>query len=83
VRPQPVPYAFGVPRYLFGTAARSLLSFIRSGWRRDGDPEKIFTSELPLWDLAGFIYGKYFLRTSKPAAAPAPAPAAASGSASV
>ncbi|MEP6915407.1 MAG: glycosyltransferase [Acidobacteriota bacterium] len=72
VRPQPVAYAFGVPRYMFGMAARSVLYMIRSGWRRDANPETVFTNELAVWDLMGFMYGKYFHAAPAPAA-PAPA----------
>jgi glycosyltransferase involved in cell wall biosynthesis len=82
VRPQPVAYALGVPRYMFGTAARSLLYIARHGWRRDASPEAIFTHELALWDLLGFMYGKYFNRAPTPSKAAAPSPAPASDGAS-
>jgi glycosyltransferase involved in cell wall biosynthesis len=66
VRPQPVPYTLGVPRYMFGTAARALMQLVASGWRRGEDPERIFTSELALWDLMGFICGKVYRATGVP-----------------
>jgi glucosyl-dolichyl phosphate glucuronosyltransferase len=61
-RPEPVPHLCGVPRYLFGNAGRSTLNLARELCRRRRDPERIFSSELPLWDLAGFAYGKWFVR---------------------
>jgi len=69
VRPQQVPHILGVPRYMFGMAARSLVYILRSAWRRDRDPEKIFASELAVWDLLGFMYERHvhFRRASKPA----------------
>jgi hypothetical protein len=81
VRRQPVSYALGVPRYMFGTAARSLLFIVSRGWRADANPEKVFTSELSLWDLMGFMYGKYFRPAPKASTTPAPSspPAAAGG----
>jgi glycosyltransferase involved in cell wall biosynthesis len=61
-RPEPVAHLCGVPRYLFGNAIRSSLKMARALCSRRPDPERIFSSELPLWDLAGFAYGKFFVR---------------------
>src|SRR5438132_11299153 len=43
-RPQPVPHLFGVPRYLFGNAARGFVEFARTVIRRPRDPERLFSS---------------------------------------
>jgi hypothetical protein len=64
-RPQKVVYLLGVPRYLFGRAARAAAALLRE-LRRDRDPERIFTHELRLWDLAGFLYGKHVARPLVP-----------------
>ena len=69
-RPEPVTHLCGVPRYLFGKAGRSMLNLARALCSRHPDPERIFSSELPLWDLAGFIYGKYFVRPSHDRSSP-------------
>src|SRR5262249_29880124 len=63
MRPQPVPHLLGIPRYLFGNAARGLVDLIRALARRPRDAERLFSSELPLWDLAGSIVGRYFARS--------------------
>jgi glucosyl-dolichyl phosphate glucuronosyltransferase len=67
--PLPVPYLAGVPRYLFGQAGREALRSIRGAVTGSAPPEDRFASELNLWDLAGFLYGKHFYRTP-PAQAP-------------
>lgn len=54
------PYLFGVPRYRFGQALRGLVT--APVLRMRGQKAEAFRSELPAWDLAGFIYGKYLLR---------------------
>ena len=58
-RPQPTPYVLGVPRYFYGRAVRGMLRLARV-W--NGKPASRFSSELPLWELAGFFYGKHFYR---------------------
>jgi hypothetical protein len=58
IRPQPIPYVMGVPRYFYGRALRGMLSMI-SVW----EPESRFSNELSLWELAGFFYGKHFYRS--------------------
>ena len=58
-RRSPVAYFAGVPRYLYGSALRSALgiaSTIAQG--RSG----AFSHELPIWDLAGFFYGRHFYK---------------------
>lgn len=55
-----VAYIFGVPRYRIGKALRSLLSvpLTRSKGRR-------FAHELGLWDLLGFLHGRFFFNPEK------------------
>lgn len=54
-----VPYLFGVPRYKIGRAVNGLLSLPKDRMAQDGKGQA-FAHELASWDLAGFIYGKYF-----------------------
>ena len=58
IRPQPIPYVMGVPRYFYGRALRGMISLV-SVW----EPESRFSNELSLWELAGFFYGKHFYRS--------------------
>jgi glucosyl-dolichyl phosphate glucuronosyltransferase len=51
----------GIPRFLFGAAARGLLRMLPLPFVRRRSPQR-FSSELALWDLAGFIYGRLFYR---------------------
>jgi len=64
-RPEPVTHLWGVPRYLFGNAARSVMMMARGLFSRHRDAARMFSCELALWDLAGFAYGKYFVRPPK------------------
>lgn len=56
--PLPVRYLAGVPRYLFGRAARGLLRLVPSRLRLE-PWHRSFADELPLWDLAGYIWGRH------------------------
>lgn len=58
--PAPVPYLAGVPRYLFGKAARGVARSLQSTITRQSSPDEGFAGELNIWDLVGFIYGKHF-----------------------
>jgi glucosyl-dolichyl phosphate glucuronosyltransferase len=58
-QPADVRYLFGVPRYLYGAAARGMLSNV-VGVFSSTDASCRFTNELASWDLAGFFYGKHF-----------------------
>jgi glycosyltransferase involved in cell wall biosynthesis len=58
-RPCEAAYLFGVPRYLYGAAARGILGNVASVWRRTEASQR-FANELAGWDLAGFFYGKHF-----------------------
>ncbi len=59
-----VPYMLGVPRYRIGRALKGLASLPRH-LVSSGDAGQAFADELTLWDLAGFIYGKHFVRIEK------------------
>lgn len=58
IRPQPIPYVMGVPRYFYGRALRGMFRQVSVR-----DPESRFSNELSLWELAGFFYGKHFYRS--------------------
>lgn len=54
--PMPVRYLAGVPRFLFGSAARGLGKLIAGA----GDPANATLShELKAWDLAGYLWGRH------------------------
>lgn len=57
--PAAVPYLAGVPRYMFGKAARDGVRSLQAAVTRRLPPDERFAGELNLWDLAGFIYGKH------------------------
>jgi glycosyltransferase involved in cell wall biosynthesis len=63
-RPAPVKYLAGVPRWLYGKTARSVVRMGRDALRADRDPSQFFAHELTVWDLAGFFYGKHFHKLS-------------------
>ncbi len=58
IRPKPVAYVWGVPRYFYGRALRGMLRLANLR----GEPATRFSHELSLWELAGFFYGKHFYR---------------------
>lgn len=55
--PLPVRYLAGIPRFIWGSAGRSLLrlAFVN----RDRPPREVFADELRMWDLAGYAYGRH------------------------
>jgi glucosyl-dolichyl phosphate glucuronosyltransferase len=57
-RPAAVPKIAGVPRFLFGEAARGLLRWAKLMVGR-GAPADRFAAELPAWHLAGHLYGRH------------------------
>ena len=63
-RRTPVAYLLGVPRYLYGRAARGLLRVARGAFSRK-DRARNFSDELAVWDFAGFFYGKHFYRAAR------------------
>ncbi|PYS84912.1 MAG: hypothetical protein DMF67_03295 [Acidobacteria bacterium] len=62
-RRTPVAYLCGVPRYLYGRAARGLLRMARGVF--SNTPAQSFSEELAVWDFAGFFYGKHFYRAAR------------------
>ncbi len=58
---EPVAYLFGIPRHRIGRAFRSLLAMPQHLLTKDGKGQA-FADELAAFDLAGFIYGKHFIR---------------------
>jgi glucosyl-dolichyl phosphate glucuronosyltransferase len=53
-----VPYLAGIPRFIHGRAARGLARLVAG--RARGEPwERYFRHELPLWDLAGYAWGRH------------------------
>ena len=62
-RRTPVAYLLGVPRYLYGRAARGLLRMARGVF--SNTPAQSFSEELAVWDFAGFFYGKHFYRAAR------------------
>jgi len=64
-RRMPVVYFGGIPRYLYGEAARGLSEVLGSMFiKRRTESAAVFSSELAVWDAAGFFYGKHFCRTA-------------------
>jgi glycosyltransferase involved in cell wall biosynthesis len=61
-RPSQAIYWAGVPRWLYGQAARGALRVARAAIDSTLNPAQTFSDELALWDLAGFFYGKHFYR---------------------
>lgn len=61
----PVAYLAGVPRWLYGRAARRLLQAGRESLRSGRNSPQVFSGELVAWDFVGFIYGKHFYRPSR------------------
>jgi GT2 family glycosyltransferase len=55
--PLPVTYLAGVPRFLWGRAARGLLRKVLGA--RNRAPQEVFTDELRVWDVAGYFYGRH------------------------
>jgi glycosyltransferase involved in cell wall biosynthesis len=64
LRPEAVPYLCGVPRYVIGKALRSAMFLLRSAIA-PSSPARSFSSELAIWDLCGFLYGKYVVTPAK------------------
>jgi glycosyltransferase involved in cell wall biosynthesis len=62
--PRPTPYLLGVPRHLFGRAARGLVRTLQRFAALKKDPAETFGDELKLLDLIGFFCGKHFYKPS-------------------
>ncbi|MFL6275731.1 MAG: glycosyltransferase family 2 protein [Blastocatellia bacterium] len=54
----------GVPRWLYGAAARGLLRIGARTVKGRREPAAQFSDELAVWDLAGFFYGHHFYRAA-------------------
>lgn len=54
----------GVPRWLYGEAARGLIKRVREALPRRRNPGQGFAGELAVWDLAGFFYGRHFHKSA-------------------
>ena len=55
--PLPVPYLAGVPRFLYGRAARGLINLAANKLDRGTPPQ--LADELSVWDLAGYWWGRH------------------------
>jgi len=55
--PLPVAYLAGVPRFLWGHAARGLFRAVLGP--RNRPPQETFADELRMWDVAGYFYGRH------------------------
>jgi glucosyl-dolichyl phosphate glucuronosyltransferase len=53
-----VPYLAGIPRFIHGRAARGLARLVTSRARLE-PWERSFRHELPIWDLAGYAWGRH------------------------
>ncbi len=56
-RPEPVPHILGVPRYLYGRVVRDSMRALTKALSGKSRSSEIFSAELRLWDLAGWLYG--------------------------
>jgi glucosyl-dolichyl phosphate glucuronosyltransferase len=63
-QPQPTPYLLGIPRHIFGRAARGSVRMLRRLAAFKKDPAEMLSDELKGWDLIGFFYGKHFYKPS-------------------
>src|ERR1044071_9778982 len=61
----PEAHLAGVPRWLYGEAARGALRMSKRAIKRSIEPAEHFSDELAIWDLAGFFYGKHFYKPAQ------------------
>ena len=61
-RQSPEVHLAGVPRWLYGEAARGMFRMGKRVIKRSIEPAQHFSDELAVWDLAGFFYGRHFYR---------------------
>ena len=59
----------GIPRYVFGRAARGAAAWVSALVR--ADPGGRLEAELPVWQLAGYLYGRFRLRRLQDGPGPA------------
>lgn len=62
-RPSALPQVAGVPRYLFGEAARGMVQWVSEF--RSGAHARRFAAELSVWHLAGHLYGRHLPRRGR------------------
>jgi GT2 family glycosyltransferase len=62
--PQTTPYLLGIPRHLFGRAARGLVQMLQRSAAFKNEPAEMFSDELKIVDLIGFFCGKHFYKPS-------------------
>lgn len=55
--PMPVTYLAGVPRFLWGRAARALMRLAAKPGTRPA--HETFGDELSVWDVTGYFYGRH------------------------
>lgn len=60
----PGPRIAGIPRWIVGAASRGLASMARRLMPGARTVPR-FADELAVWDLAGFVYGRHFLRARR------------------
>ena len=60
----PVAYLAGLPRYLYGGAARGIRQ-VAAGLFTTKHSSRTFSGELAVWDLVGFFYGKHFYKAPR------------------
>ena len=59
--PEGVSSIGGIPRYVYGRAFRGIFAWMNASLMRRGTAARL-QAELPLWQLAGRLYGRYGLR---------------------
>jgi len=74
LRRQPVAYFLGIPRYMIGTAVRSIAALAAAAIKREWNSAAAFSRELTLWELMGFMAGtiKRRVRRQSPGTSLAP-----------
>ncbi|MEO6390272.1 MAG: glycosyltransferase [Pyrinomonadaceae bacterium] len=64
-RQAPVKYLLGIPRWLFGTAARGAWAKLKGLLPTSVDQARTFGGELDVITLMGFFYGKHWYRPER------------------
>lgn len=62
-RRQPVAHLAGIPRYRIGNAVRGILRTGAGLLRGGRNAAERFAEELAIWDVLGYVYGRYLYRT--------------------
>lgn len=65
VTPQQIPYLLGVPRWMFASALSGIACRTRCLFQLRSDPASCFSSELPVMDLLGYLYGRHIQNRKK------------------